>query len=238
MEKKEEIFELTILMPCLNEEETIGICIEKAKKYIENNKVRAEILISDNGSTDRSVEIAKSMGARVCHEERKGYGSALIRGTKEAKGKYIIMGDCDDSYDFLNLHEMLTELRNGTQLVMGNRFKGGIEKGAMPFSHKYIGNPLLSGIGRILYKTDIGDFHCGLRGYDRQSILNLNLQSSGMEYASEMVVQAVKNNLKIAEVPTTLSKDGRTRPPHLRAIRDGMRHLMYLFKNYEYNSSK
>ena len=234
MKENEEKIELTILMPCLNEEETIGICIEKAQKYIEKNGIKGEVLISDNGSTDKSVEIACSMGARICHETRKGYGSALIRGTKEAKGKYIIMGDCDDSYDFLNLNEMLTELRNGNQLVMGNRFKGGIEKGAMPFSHRYIGNPILSAIGRVLYKTKIGDFHCGLRGYERQAVLDLNLQSPGMEYASEMVVQAVKNNFKIAEVPTTLSKDGRTKPPHLRTIRDGMRHLIYLLKNYEW----
>ena len=232
MEKVENI-ELTILMPCLNEEETIAICIDKAKKYMQDNQINGEILISDNGSTDRSAEIAKEMGARVCYEEIKGYGSALIRGTKEARGKYIIMGDCDDSYDFSNLNEMLTELRKGNQLVMGNRFKGGIEKGAMPFSHKYIGNPILSGIGRLLYKTKIGDFHCGLRGYDRQAILNLNLQSPGMEYASEMVVQAVKHKLNISEVPVTLSKDGRTKPPHLRTIRDGIRPLIYLLKNYE-----
>ena len=232
MEKVENI-ELTILMPCLNEEETIAICIAKAKKYMKDNQINGEILISDNGSTDKSAEIAKKMGARVCYEEIKGYGSALIRGSKEAKGKYIIMGDCDDSYDFSNLNEMITELRKGNQLVMGNRFKGGIEKGAMSFSHKYIGNPILSGIGRILYKTSIGDFHCGLRGYDREAMLNLNLQSLGMEYASEMVVQAVKNNLKIAEVPVKLRKDGRTKTSHLRTVRDGIRHLIYLLKNYE-----
>ena len=232
MEKVEDI-ELTILMPCLNEEETIAICIAKAKKYMKDNQINGEILISDNGSTDKSAEIAKKMGARVCYEEIKGYGSALIRGSKEAKGKYIIMGDCDDSYDFSNLNEMITELRKGNQLVMGNRFKGGIEKGAMSFSHKYIGNPILSGIGRILYKTSIGDFHCGLRGYDREAMLNLNLQSLGMEYASEMVVQAVKNNLKIAEVPVKLRKDGRTKTSHLRTVRDGIRHLIYLLKNYE-----
>lgn len=237
MKEREETTELTILMPCLNEEETIAVCIAKAQKYIKDNGIKGEVLISDNGSTDRSIEIAEGMGARVCHESVKGYGSALIKGTKEAKGKYIIMGDCDDSYDFLDLNKMLIELRKGHQLVMGNRFKGGIEKGAMPFSHRYIGNPVLSGIGRVLYKTKIGDFHCGLRGYDRKSILDLNLQSLGMEYASEMVVQAVKNNLSITEIPVTLSKDGRTKPPHLRTVRDGMRHLNYLLKNWKYSHS-
>ena len=172
------------------------------------------------------------MGARVCDESNRGYGNALIRGTKEARGKYIIMGDCDDSYDFLNLNEMMEYLRNGYQLVMGNRFKGGIEKGAMPFLHK-IGSPILSAIGRFLYKTNIGDFHCGLRGYDRKKMLEIDLKSPGMEYASEMIVESVKHNLKIAEVPTTLKKDGRSKPPHLRTFRDGVRHLIYLIKNYK-----
>lgn len=231
MNMNENEVELTILMPCLNEEETIATCIEKSQKYLRNNRINGEVLISDNGSTDRSSKIAEKMGARVCYENVKGYGSALIKGIKEARGKYVIMGDCDDSYDFLNLNDMLSELRNGYQLVMGNRFKGGIEKGAMPFSHKYIGNPMISMIGRFLYKTNIGDFNCGLRGFDRSAILKLNLKATGMEYASEMIVESVKHNFRITEVPVTLKKDGRTRKPHLRTIRDGIRHLRYLLMN-------
>lgn len=231
MKVKKEKLELTILMPCLNEEETIAICIEKAKKFLKRCNINGEILISNNGSTDNSVKIAKEMGARVCNEDKKGYGCALRKGTKEAKGKYIIMGDCDDSYDFLKLDDILEKLREGYQLVMGNRFEGGIEKGAMSFSHQYIGNPLLSKIGRILYKTDVKDFHCGLRGYDREAFLKLDLQSDGMEYASEMVVAAVKNRYSIAQVPIKLKKDGRSKPSHLRSIRDGLRHLRFLIKN-------
>lgn len=207
MEKNnEKEIELTILMPCLNEENTIGICIEKAQKSLKENNIAGEILISDNGSEDKSVEIAEKLGARVTHEEVKGYGSVLRKGTQEACGKYIIMGDSDDSYDCLHLEKFVEKLIDGYELVMGNRFQGGIEKGAMPFSNRYIGNPVLSGIGRALYKTKLGDWHCGLRGYNKDSILALNLQSTGMEYASEMIVEAVKHNLKITEVPTTLKK--------------------------------
>lgn len=230
VENNEKKIEFTILMPSLNEENTIGICIEKAQKFLKENNIVGEVLISDNGSEDKSIEIAKKLGARVTYEKAKGYGSTLRKGTQEAHGKYVIMGDCDDSYDFLHLEKFVEKLRDGYELVMGNRFKGGIEKGAMPFSNRYIGNPVLSGIGRLLYKTPIGDWHCGLRGYNRDSILELNLKSTGMEYASEMIVEAVKHNLKIAEVPTTLKKDGRNRPPHLRRIRDGFRHLTYLIK--------
>ena len=220
--------ELTILMPCLNEEITIGICINKAMRFLKDNGIKGEVLIADNGSSDDSVEIARSLGARVVYEEKKGYGSALIKGTNEARGKYIIMGDADDSYDFENLMPFVEQLRNGYDLVMGNRFSGGIEDGAMPWSHRYIGNPVLSFIGRIFFNSKIKDFHCGLRGYNRQSILNLNLQTTGMEYASEMVVKAELNDLRITEVPTTLKKDGRDRPPHLRSFRDGWRHLKFL----------
>ena len=221
--------ELTILMPCLNEAETLAICIRKAKKFLSENNIDGEILISDNGSTDGSQDIARAEGARVVSTDIKGYGSALINGTKNALGKYVIMGDADDSYDFLHLMPFVEKLREGYDLVMGDRFAGGIEKGAMPWSHKYIGNPVLSFIGRLFYKSKIRDFHCGLRGYNRESMLNLHLQTTGMEYASEMVVKSELNGLKIAEVPTTLSKDGRSRAPHLRSFRDGWRHLKFLF---------
>ena len=220
--------EITILMPCLNEAETIATCIRKAKRFLTDNQIDGEVLVSDNGSTDGSQEIAKSEGARVISTDIRGYGSALINGTKNAHGKYIIMGDADDSYDFLNLMPFVEKLREGYDLVMGNRFAGGIEDGAMPWLHRYIGNPLLSFIGRLLYSSKIKDFHCGLRAYNRESILKLNLQTTGMEYASEMVVKAELNGLKIAEVPTTLSKDGRSRSPHLRTFRDGWRHLKLL----------
>lgn len=220
--------ELTILMPCLNEAETLAICIQKAKTFLKESGVDGEVLISDNGSTDGSVEIAEAEGARVVHAPVRGYGGALITGCKEARGKYVIMGDADDSYDFLHLMPFVEKLREGYDLVMGNRFAGGIEKGAMPWSHKYIGNPVLSFIGRTFFHSKIKDFHCGLRGYNRESMLALNLQTSGMEYASEMVVKSELNGLKIAEVPTTLKKDGRSRPPHLKSMRDGWRHLKFL----------
>lgn len=196
--------EVTILMPCLNEAETLAICIRKAKKFLFDNKIDGEILIADNGSTDGSQEIAKSEGARIIHVETKGYGSALINGTKNALGRYVIMGDADDSYDFLHIMPFIEKLREGYDLVMGNRFAGGIEEGAMPWSHKYIGNPVLSFIGRLFFSSKIRDFHCGLRGYNRESILGLHLHTTGMEYASEMVVKSELYGLKIAEVPTTL----------------------------------
>jgi len=220
--------ELTILMPCLNEAETLAVCIRKAKTFLTENHIDGEILISDNGSTDGSLEIAAAEGARVVNVERKGYGSALIAGNNAAQGKYVIMGDSDDSYDFLHLMPFVEKLREGYELVMGNRFAGGIEKGAMPWSHRYIGNPVLSFIGRLFFKSWIGDFHCGLRGYNRESIQGLGLKTTGMEYASEMVVMAELNHLKITEVPTTLKKDGRSKPPHLRSFSDGWRHLKFL----------
>ena len=220
--------ELTILMPCLNESLTLATCINKAKTFLQTNNVDGEILIADNGSTDGSQEIARQNGARVVDIKEKGYGAALIGGCNEALGKYVIMGDSDDSYDFLNLMPFLEKLREGYELVMGNRFRGGIEKGAMPPLHKYIGNTVLSTIGRILYRSPIKDFHCGLRGYNKESIQKLNLHTTGMEYASEMVVQATLHKLKICEVPTTLKKDGRDRPPHLRSWSDGWRHLTFL----------
>ncbi|MBU2919963.1 glycosyltransferase family 2 protein [Winogradskyella psychrotolerans] len=215
-------------MPCLNEAETLTICITKAQLFLNENNVNGEIIIADNGSTDGSIAIATSFNANVVHVEQKGYGSALKSGIDAAKGSYVIMGDADDSYDFSNLLPYLTELRKGKDLVMGNRFKGGIEKDAMPFLHKYLGNPVLSFIGRLFFKIKIGDFHCGLRGFSKKAYNIMNLKTSGMEFASEMVVKSKLNNLSIAEVPTKLHKDGRTRPPHLNTWSDGWRHLRFL----------
>ncbi len=220
--------ELTILMPCLNEVETLASCIRKSFKFLKENEIKGEILIADNGSTDGSRNIAKKEGARLIDIPVKGYGSALIGGIRSAKGKYIVMGDADDSYDFTTLMPFIEKLRKGYELVMGNRFKGGIEKGAMPPLHKYFGNPLLSGIGRLFFKTEIRDFHCGLRGFSKQSMISLDLSALGMEFASEMVVKSILNNLKVTEVPIRLFKDGRTRPPHLKSWSDGWRHLKFL----------
>jgi glycosyltransferase involved in cell wall biosynthesis len=220
--------ELTILMPCLNEAETLPTCIDKARHYLDRSGIRGEILVADNGSTDGSREIAAERGARVVSVAERGYGAALKAGIQAAGGRYVIMGDADDSYDFSDLNPFVTKLREGAELVMGNRFKGGIAPGAMPRLHKYLGNPVLSGIGRLFFKSPIGDFHCGLRGFDRQAIAALGLESPGMEFASEMVVKATLRHKAIAEVPTMLSPDGRSRPPHLRSWRDGWRHLKFL----------
>ncbi len=215
-------------MPCLNEAETLEICIQKCQKFIKENNLSAEIIIADNGSTDGSQEIATRNGARVVPVAVRGYGAALIGGIQSAKGKFVAMGDADDSYDFASLMPFIEKLRGGVELCMGNRFLGGIEPGAMPPLHKYLGNPVLSFLGRIFYNLPIGDFHCGLRAFNRESILKLNLNTTGMEFASEMVVKAGLNHLKMAEAPTTLKKDGRSRPPHLRSWRDGWRHLKFL----------
>jgi glycosyltransferase involved in cell wall biosynthesis len=223
-----EQYELTILMPCLNEAETIGKCILKAKKFLSDHKISGEILIADNGSTDGSTHIAKAHGAKVIPVEKRGYGAALKSGISRAFGDYIIMGDADDSYDFANLLPFLTKLREGFDLVIGNRFAGGIMKGAMPPLNRYIGNPILSLLGRVFFKTKIGDFHCGLRGFNRASFQKLNLQGDGMEFASEMIVKATLQDFKITEVPTYLFPDGRNRRPHLRPFRDGWRHLRLL----------
>ncbi len=220
--------ELTILMPCLNEAETLAICIGKALGYLARSGVTGEVLIADNGSTDGSQAIAEAAGARVVPIAAKGYGSALLGGIQAARGRFVIMGDSDDSYDFANLDTFVEQLRRGHALVMGNRFKGGIKPGAMPPLHRYLGNPVLTTIGRIFFRSPCGDFHCGLRGFDRAAILDLDLQAPGMEFASEMVVKATIHGLRITEVPTTLSPDGRTRPPHLRSWRDGWRHLRFL----------
>ena len=220
--------EVSIVMPCLNEAETLGICIEKAQSYLTQHNISGEIVVADNGSTDGSIEIAKQMNARVIRVKAKGYGSALMSGIAAARGKYVIMGDSDDSYDFTNLTPFIEKLREGYELVMGNRFKGGIKPGAMPPLHKYLGNPVLTAIGRLLFSSPCGDFHCGLRAFNRDAIAKLNLRTTGMEFASEMVVKATLNKLRITEVPTTLSPDGRSRPPHLRSWRDGWRHLRFL----------
>lgn len=220
--------ELTILMPCLNEAETLATCIRKAQGYLERSGVVGEVLIADNGSTDGSQKIATDLGARVVQIEAKGYGNALLGGIRAAHGEFVIMGDADDSYDFSSLDEFVAKLRDGADLVMGNRFKGGIEPGAMPPLHKYLGNPVLSAIGVLFFKAPTRDFHCGLRGFRRSVILGIGLHTSGMEFASEVVVKSCLSGLRIEEVPTTLKKDGRSRPPHLRSWRDGWRHLRFL----------
>jgi glycosyltransferase involved in cell wall biosynthesis len=223
-----DALELTILMPCLNEAETLAICIAKARGFLNRTGIAGEVLIADNGSTDGSEEIARNAGARVVDIPEKGYGAALAGGIDAARGKYVIMGDADDSYDFANLDLFVAKLREGDALVMGNRFKGGIAPGAMPWHHKYIGNPVLSFLGRLFFKTQASDFHCGLRGFDRQAILGLTLRTTGMEFASEMLVKATLSGLRVTEVPTTLQPDGRSRAPHLRSFRDGWRHLRFL----------
>jgi glycosyl transferase family 2 len=220
--------ELTILMPCLNEAETIEICVRKARSYLESRGIVGEVLVADNGSTDGSQRLAEACGARVVPIPNRGYGAALQGGIEAARGTFIVMGDGDDSYDFTALDPFLENLRAGSELVMGNRFLGGIQPNAMPPLHKYLGNPVLTGIGRLFFKSPCGDFHCGLRGFRRDSIRSLGLTSRGMEFASEMVVKATLRKLRITEVPTTLAKDGRSRPPHLRSWRDGWRHLRFL----------
>lgn len=220
--------ELTILMPCLNEARTLPSCIAKAQQFLARSHVCGEVLIADNGSADGSQALARAHGARVIDVAVRGYGAALTAGIAAARGRYVVMGDADSSYDFSALSAFVTELRRGNQLVMGNRFRGGILPGAMPRLHRYLGNPVLSFLGRLFFKSPIRDFHCGLRGLDRQAIVDLGLQCEGMEFASEMVVKATLNQLRITEVPTILSPDGRDRPPHLRTWRDGWRHLRFL----------
>lgn len=223
--------ELTVLMPCRDEAETLGPCILAARRFLEVSGTSGEILVVDNGSTDASRSIARQNGARVVSIARKGYGNALLGGIRAARGRYVIMGDSDGSYDFARLELFMVELRNGYQLVVGNRFKGGIEPGAMPALNRYFGNPVLSAIGRLLYRSPCGDFHCGLRGFERKAILLLDLRSPGMEFASEMVVAATLHKMAVTEVPTILYPDGRSRPPHLRRWRDGWRHLRLLLSS-------
>jgi glycosyltransferase involved in cell wall biosynthesis len=222
------VLELSIVMPCLNEAETLAVCIQKAKRFLETHMIAGEVIIADNGSTDGSQQIANALGARIVHVARRGYGAALMGGIDAAHGKYVAMADADDSYDFLGLMPFVEKLRDGAELVMGNRFQGGIAPGAMPPLHRYLGNPVLSFVGRLFYNAPIGDFHCGLRAFSRDAILKLNLSTTGMEFASEMVVKATLQKLDIREVPTTLVPDGRSRAPHLRSWRDGWRHLKFL----------
>ncbi len=222
--------DLTILLPCLNEADTLPICIEKAKRFLQDNNVNGQILVVDNGSADGSGNIAAECGADVIYVNEQGYGAALIAGNTAAKGKYVIMADADDSYDLYDLLPFLNKLDEGYDLVVGNRYKGGIEKGAMPFLHRYIGNPVLSFLGRKIYKSSVKDFNCGLRGYRRDSIASLHLRASGMEYASEMIIKSELAGLRTTEVPTTLKKDGRSGRSHLRSFPDGWRHLKIIVK--------
>jgi glycosyltransferase involved in cell wall biosynthesis len=224
----EPTLELTVLMPCLNEAQTLATCIRKARACLERLGLAAEVVVADNGSTDGSQHIACAAGARVVNVVERGYGAALYEGTLQSRGRYIIMADADDSYDFSTLDPFVDELRKGADLVMGNRFAGGIHTGAMPWKNRHIGNPALSTIGRLFFHAPVSDFHCGMRGFSRDAFATMRLQTTGMEFASEMVIKATLLDLRIAEVPTTLSKDGRTRPPHLRPWRDGWRHLRFM----------
>ncbi|MEU7525226.1 glycosyltransferase family 2 protein [Saccharothrix sp. NPDC042600] len=223
-----EVVELSIVLPCLNEAETLEVCVRKAKRSLEELGVVGEVIVADNGSTDGSQDIARANGARVVDVPRRGYGAALMAGIEAAEGTYVLMADADDSYALDDIGGFLEGLRAGNDLVMGNRFKGGIAPGAMPFLHKYLGNPVLSLLGRLFFRIPVGDFHCGIRAFRRDRMLELGLRTSGMEFASEMVVRASLNHRRIAEVPTTLRPDGRSRAPHLRTWRDGWRHLRFL----------
>ncbi|HEX2585435.1 MAG TPA: glycosyltransferase family 2 protein, partial [Steroidobacteraceae bacterium] len=220
--------ELSIVLPCLNEARTVVDCVSAAKRYLAANKVSGEVIVADNGSDDGSQGLAVDAGARLVTVHYRGYGAALQGGIAAAQGRFVVMADADQSYDLASLNAFLEKLREGYDLVMGNRFKGGIRSGAMPLLHRYLGNPALSFIGKLFFKSTVGDFHCGLRGFRKDAIVNLNLRANGMEFASEMVVKAALAKLRITEVPTTLSKDGRNRAPHLRTWRDGWRHLRFL----------
>ena len=220
--------EISIVMPCLNEVETLATCIRKAQEAIEKEGLSAEIVVADNGSTDGSEMVARELGVRVVNVARKGYGSALIGGIDAAQGEFVIMGDADDSYDFRAIGPLIEKLREGYDLVMGNRFEGGIKAGAMVWSHRWVGNPVLTFISRVIFHTPVGDMHCGLRGFRKDAYAKLRLRATGMEFASEMVIKASMRRMKITEVPVTLSPDGRSRAPHLRTWRDGWRHLRFM----------
>src|ERR1700722_20374415 len=215
-------------MPCLDEAETITACVHKARDFLHRTGIEGEVVVADNGSSDGSRDLAREAGARVVQIANKGYGNALIGGIDASHGRYVIMGDADDSYDFSRLDAFVARLREGNLMVIGHRFRGGIRPGAMPFLHRYVGNPLLSFAGRLLFPSGVRDYHCGLRGVDRAAALKLGLQAPGMEFASEMIVKATLAGWPIAEVPTTLSPTGRSRRPHLRSWRDGWRHLRFL----------
>jgi glycosyltransferase involved in cell wall biosynthesis len=219
---------ISIVMPCLNEAETLAICIRKARAAIVASGIPGEVIIADNGSTDGSLQIAADEGARIINVPIRGYGAALFAGFEAAHGKYILMADADDSYDLSHLPRFLASLDAGADLVVGNRFQGGIKPGAMPSLHRYLGNPVLSYLGRLLFRIPVGDFHCGIRAFRKDAFLRMNLRTTGMEFASEMIVKSSLLGLKITEVPTTLSPDGRSRAPHLRTWRDGWRHLRFL----------
>jgi glycosyltransferase involved in cell wall biosynthesis len=223
-----DLVELTILMPCLNEAETIATCVNKAHDFLNRSDTEGEVLVADNGSMDGSADLALAAGARVVRIAEKGYGNTLIGGICAARGRFVIMADADDSYDFSELGAFVESLRAGNMMVIGNRFRGRIRSGAMPLLHRYVGNPLLSFAGRLFFSSGIGDFHCGLRGVDRTAALQLGLQAPGMEFASEMIVKATLSGWRIAEVPTILSTSGRSRAPHLRSWHDGWRHLRFL----------
>lgn len=225
---EEPVLEVSVVMPCLNESQTLSSCIQKAQAALRQHGIAGEIVIADNGSTDGSQQIAEQAGARVVHVAEKGYGAALRGGIEAARGKFIIMGDADDSYDFGHAPRFVAKLREGYDLVMGNRFKGGIQPRAMPPLHRYLGNPVLSRIGRIFFKAPCADFHCGMRAFTRAAYQRMDLRTAGMEFASEMIVKSSLLGMRIAEVPTTLVPDGRNRPPHLRTWRDGWRHLRFL----------
>jgi glycosyltransferase involved in cell wall biosynthesis len=220
--------EISIVMPCLNEAETLATCVQKAQQAIQKEGLSAEIIVADNGSTDGSQMIAAELGARVVPVKRKGYGSALIGGIDAAHGQFVVMGDADDSYDFTAIAPLIAKLREGYDLVVGNRFLGGIEPGAMPWSHRWIGNPVLTLISRVFFHTPVGDAHCGLRGFRKDAYERMKLRATGMEFASEMVIKASLKGMRIAEVPVALHPDGRSRPPHLRTWRDGWRHLRFM----------
>lgn len=228
---------LTAVMPCLNEERTVGVCIEKALTAFRQMEVLGEVVVADNGSTDQSVEIASRLGARVVHVATKGYGAALTAGIEAARGEYVIMADSDDSYDWLDLAPFVAALDAGNDLVVGNRFLGGIDAHAMPPLHRYLGNPVLSWLARTVHRAPVGDFHCGMRAFRRDAFPRMNIRTSGMEFATEMIVNSAKAGLRIVEVPTRLHRDGRDRPPHLRSFRDGWRHLRFILTygpNYLY----
>jgi glycosyltransferase involved in cell wall biosynthesis len=227
-ERDSESLELSVVMPCLNEAVTVGVCVKKAVDALEQHGIRGEVIVADNGSTDGSQQLAKDFGARVVYVEQRGYGSALQAGIAAARGQFVLMGDADDTYDFSQLGEFVAKLRQGYDLVMGNRFRGAILPGAMPPLHRYLGNPVLTGLGRLFFKSPVGDFHCGLRGFRKEAIERLGLRTLGMEFASEMVVKAAAFGLRVTEIPTTLSPDRRGRAPHLRTWRDGWRHLRFL----------
>ena len=220
--------EISLVMPCLNEEETLGICLGKARDTIQKLGLDAEMVVADNGSTDRSVEIAESYGARVVHQPLKGYGNAYLAGFAAAQGKYMVMGDSDDSYDWTDVGRFIEPLRRGNDMVMGTRLKGRIEPGAMPFLHRYLGTPVLTAILNLLFRTGVSDVNCGMRSFTREAYDRMHLRATGMEFASEMMIKAGKARLKVTEIPITLHRDKRTRKPHLRTWRDGWRHLRFM----------